>query len=475
MLLAVILIVIVVASVLFHLFSPWHATEAASNWGSIDEALLITIVITGVFFVAVGIFVAVAIWRFHHKNGRRAAYEPENRKLEWWLIVVTSVGIMGMLAPGLVVYNDFVHVPANASTIEVFGQQWQWSYRLPGEDGELGTSEIKWISADNPLGLNPEDPKGQDDLIVVSNEIHVPVGHPVKVLLRSKDVLHNFYIPQIRSKMDMVPGLVSYFWFTPTKAGKYEILCAEFCGVGHYNMRGMMVVDETGDYQQWMANQTTFADSQNRKSLTAMSNQLARGQQLAQNQGCTACHSMDGSESLGPTWKNLYGKTESLADGSTVVVDDAYIKESILQPKAKMVEGYPPVMVAYELDDDNVAALIALIKSLSDQHKASGAVESQGNVDPVQQGMQLTRNLGCTACHSTDGSQGVGPTWKDLFGKNETLADGSSVTVDELYVKESILNPGARVVKGYPPVMPTYTVSEEDMAALMAYLESLSE
>ncbi|OZG70729.1 cytochrome B [Hahella sp. CCB-MM4] len=493
MLLAVILVVIVIASVLFHVFSPWHATEAASNWGSIDHALLITIVITGIFFVAVGIFVAVAIWRFHHKHGKRAAYEPENRKLEWWLIIITSIGIMGMLAPGLVVYNDFVHVPEDAAIVEVFGQQWQWSYRLPGEDGELGTSEIKWVSADNPLGVSPEDPKGQDDLIVVSNEIHLPLGQPVKVLLRSKDVLHNFYIPQIRSKMDMVPGLVSYFWFTPTKAGKYEILCAEFCGVGHYNMRGIMWVDEAEDYQQWLGNQTTFASSQSSKSMAASSNRQIQGRQLAENLGCTACHSLDGSNSLGPSWKDLYGKTETLTDGSTIVVDEDYIKESISQPKAKIVQGFPPVMVAYNLDDENLAALIALIKSLaqpSEESKDSGsqgATDQKGHgekTDPGELvghgeqaalGKRLVQNLGCTACHSTDGRQGVGPTWKNLFGKSETLADGSTVIADEQYLEDSILHPGAQVVKGFSPVMPTYSMNEEDLAAVLAYLESLSE
>ncbi len=472
MILAIILVVLVIGSVLFHLFSPWQATEAASNWGSIDTALLITVVVTGIFFVAIGLFTAVAVWRFHQGNGKRAAYEPENKKLEWWLIVITSVGIMGMLAPGLVVYEDYVHVPEEATEIEVFGQQWQWSYRFPGEDGALGTSDIKWVSAQNPLGVNPEDPQGQDDIIVVSNEIHLPIGRPVKVLLRSKDVLHDFYIPQIRSKMDMVPGLVSYFWFTPTKTGRFEVLCAEFCGVGHYNMRGMMVVDDAPEFNQWLAKQTTFAQSQVNKSATAASNLLERGRQLAESQGCVACHSMDGGSSLGPGWKDLYGKTETLDDGTTVVVDDDYIKESILNPKAKIVQGYPPVMVSYQLDDANLEALIVLIKDLS----GVPVDNSQGNTgDMVQQGMQMAQELGCSGCHSDDGSAGVGPTWKGLFGRTETLVDGSKVAVDEAYLRESILQPGAKVVEGFSPMMPPYSVSDEKIESLVAYMKSLGE
>jgi len=472
MILAIVLVILVIGSVLFHIFSPWQATEAASNWGSIDSALLITIVITGIFFVGIGLFMAVAVWRFHHSNGKRAAYEPESKKLEWWLIIITSVGIMGMLAPGLVVYNDFVQVPEDATELEVFGQQWQWAYRYPGDDGALGTADVQWVSAQNPLGINPEDPQGQDDVIVVSNEVHLPIGQPVKVLLRSKDVLHDFYVPQIRSKMDMVPGLVSYFWFTPTKTGRFEVLCAEFCGVGHYNMRGMMVVDDPPTFNQWLAKQTTFAQSQINKGKTASSNRLEQGRQLAESLGCIACHSQDGSKSLGPGWKDLYGKTETLTDGSTVVVDDDYIKESIRQPKTRMVQGYPPVMVSYDLDEDNLNALIAVIKSLS-----GIAVEGdtgQGNTDNmVMQGQQVAQEMGCTACHSDDGSMRVGPSWKGLFGTTETLNDGSKVAVDEAYLRESIVNPNAKVVHGYSPMMPTLPMDEEKVDVLVAYLKSL--
>ena len=261
MALAIVFIIIIIASVLFHLLSPWRATDAVSNWGSIDDTLFLTLLVTGAFFIVITLFMVLALVRYRHRPGSRAHYEPDSKSLEAWLIGITTLAIVGLLAPGLLVYNDFVRVPDNAVELEVVGQQWQWAFRLPGGDGRLGTSGVGWISAANPLGLNPQDASGQDDVIVRGNEIHLPLGLPVKVLLRSKDVLHNFYVPQIRSKMDMVPGLVSYFWFEPRVAGSYEILCAEFCGLGHYNMRGRMIVEAPDVFEQWLARQPTFAQT----------------------------------------------------------------------------------------------------------------------------------------------------------------------------------------------------------------------
>ncbi|MFW0759291.1 c-type cytochrome [Pseudomonas sp. H11T01] len=469
MAIAIILILIVVASVLFNILAPWHATPAASNWGSIDTTLFITLIISGIFFIAITVFMAVAVMRFRHKEGAKAAYQPENKKLELWLIIVTSVGIAVMLAPGLVVYSDFVRVPKNAYELEVVAQQWQWAFRFPGHDGKLGRSDIKFVDSANPFGLDPKDPAGQDDVLIINNEVRLPLNQPVKVLLRSKDVLHDFYVPQMRSKMDMVPGMVSYFWFTPTKTGKYEILCAEYCGVGHYNMRGHMIVEEQGAFDQWLSSQPTFAQTLKTAAKPSRDSVLEKGRLLVEKLGCSACHSQDGSASLGPGWKGLYGRTEQLADGTSVLVDEAYLKESILDPKARLVQGYPPVMVTYTLNEDELGALVALIKSLG----AAGQDEASGPGDDlVAQGQRLAESLGCLACHSVDGSKGVGPSWQGLYGKTETLADDTRIKVDEGYIKESVLNPSAKIVKGYAAVMPTFAPSDKELNALIAFIKS---
>ncbi len=258
--LAFVLFVVAVGSVVFHFVSPWWFTPLASNWGHIDTTIVITFWITGVAFVAVILFMAYCVLKFRHKADRRAAYEPENKKLEIWLTVVTTVGVIGMLAPGLIVWNQYVHVPDGADEIEVMGQQWTWSYRLPGADGVLGKTDVRNITSDNPFGIAMNDPNGVDDVLIEGDDLHLPIDRPVKVLLRSIDVLHDFYVPHFRAKMDLVPGLVSYFWMTPTRTGSFEILCAELCGTGHHIMRGTVVVDAADDYDAWLQEQETFAD-----------------------------------------------------------------------------------------------------------------------------------------------------------------------------------------------------------------------
>lgn len=458
----IILILIVIVTVLFHFFSPWQQTPLASNWGTIDDTLLITIIICGVFFILIILFMAVALIRFRHVEGQRAHFEPENKKLEWWLTVLTSVGIAGMLAPGLVVYGDFVRPPKEAMLIDVMGQQWRWMFRFPGKDGVLGTSDIKHISYNNPMGVDPDDPNGQDDYIINSNEVRLPKDQPIKFLLRSKDVLHNFYVPQFRAKMDLVPGLVSFFWATPTHVGNFEILCAEYCGVGHYNMRGMVHVDEQEDFDRWLRQQPTLADTLSGGTLSGLAKQ---GQQLSESQGCLSCHSTDGSKGLAPSWFDLSGRQVELEDGTTVTADDAYLRESITAPKAKMVKGYPPVMVAYPLSDEQLDAIVAYIKTLSDKQAAN---------DQANEGERIAGARGCLACHSTDGSQMVGPTWLGIYGKQQEMADGSVVTVDDSYLTESIRNPKAQIVKGYPGVMPPDDMSDEEIAAVIALIKSLA-
>ena len=261
MIVAILLILVAVGTVVFHFASPWWWTPIASNWGYIDDTIILTFWITGVVFIAVILFMAYCIIKFRYKEGNRSEYEPENKKLEWWLTILTGLGVAGMLIPGLFVWNQFVTVPKDASKIEVMAQQWQWSFRYPGKDGVLGTSEIKFINDDNPFGLNPDDPNGQDDVLVEGDDLHLPIGKPVEVLLRSIDVLHDFYVPQFRAKMDMVPGMITYFWLTPTRTGTFDIMCFELCGVGHYTMRGNVVVETQDSFEEWMSEQETFAQT----------------------------------------------------------------------------------------------------------------------------------------------------------------------------------------------------------------------
>jgi cytochrome c oxidase subunit 2 len=255
---ALALIVLAVGSVVFHLLSPWWWTPIASNWDYIDHTITLTFWITGAVFVAIILFMAYCLLRFRHRTGTQAAYEPENKRLESWLTILTSVGVAALLAPGLFVWHQFITVPKEADVIEIIGQQWQWSFRLPGKDGVLGTSDTRNVSPENPLGLNASDPNSQDDVLIEGADLHLPLDRPVKVLLRSIDTIHNFYVPEFRAKMDIVPGMVTFFWFTPTRPGTFAAICAELCGTGHYSMRGTVVVDEASAYQSWLQEQSTF-------------------------------------------------------------------------------------------------------------------------------------------------------------------------------------------------------------------------
>jgi cytochrome c oxidase subunit 2 len=259
MVVAVIFVLIVVGSLVFHFASPWWFSPLASNWSYIDDTTVLTFWITGLVFAAVLLFVAYCLFRFRHRPGRKAAYEPENKRLEGWLTALTAGGVIAMLTPGLFVWAQFVDVPETATDVEVIGQQWLWSFRLPGADGRLGAADNRLVGPDNTLGVSPDDPYGQDDVLVEGGELMLPVDRPVRFLLRSIDVLHDFYVPQFRAKMDMIPGSVTYFWITPTQTGSYEILCAELCGVGHPYMRGVVNVVTDEQYQEWLASQVTFA------------------------------------------------------------------------------------------------------------------------------------------------------------------------------------------------------------------------
>ncbi|MDJ0940995.1 MAG: c-type cytochrome [Woeseiaceae bacterium] len=301
---AVVLILLVVGSILFHLLSPWTFTPLASNWGMVDTTVDITLYITGAVFVAVNLFVAYAIIKYRHKKGEasKAKYEPENKRLETWLTGLTAVGVAMMLTPGLFVWAKFVDVPDDAHVVEAIGQQWHWTFRYPGEDGRFGEVDAQRISKDNPFGMDPDDPNGQDDVLVWSPEAHIPINRPVKFSLRSKDVLHDFAVAQFRVKMDLVPGMNTFLWLTPTENGRFEILCEELCGIAHHTMRGAVIVEEAEDFETWLAAQPTYAELQN-----AVAGDPAVG--AAQYAVCAACHGQQGEGMVALNGPKLAGQS----------------------------------------------------------------------------------------------------------------------------------------------------------------------
>ena len=272
----IIFLLVIVGSVLFHIFTPWYWTDIASNWVGMDHTITLTFWVGGGVFVAVCLFMVYCLFKFSYKEGRKAEYKPEDKKLEKILTWATTVGVAALLAPGLIIWSQYVNVPKNALEVDVMAWQWGWQYRLPGEDGKLGTTKVTNINDDNPFGINPDDPFGQDDVIIQSDVLNIENNRPIKILLRSVDVLHNWYVPQFRSKMDAVPGVVTFYWFEPNKVGEYEVLCAEYCGVGHYAMRGTVIVQDKQSYEKWLDEQEIFSELVAKQKKLEINNKIVK-------------------------------------------------------------------------------------------------------------------------------------------------------------------------------------------------------
>ena len=406
MTMAIILIILVVGSVLFHFLSPWYFTEIASNWGMIDNTVTITFWVCGIVFVLLNLFMAYAIIKYRHRDGHKAKYDPENKKLEWWLTVVTSLGVIAMLAPGLFVWGQFVSVPEDADVVEVVGQQWQWSFRYPGKDGKLGTVDAHKITIDNPFGMNPDDPLGKDDVLIDANEFRLPLDRPVKLVIRSKDVLHNFTVPQFRVKMDLVPGMVPYLWLTPTRTGTFDILCEELCGIGHHAMRGKVVVEEEEAFNTWLDSQPTYAQTVAHKHEP----DLVAGKALYQT--CSACHGANGEGNQALNSPKLSGQEDWYLTRQL-----HYFKSGVRGTADNDIFGKQMApMAAILADDKAVNDVVGYITSLSDNpapHTVQGDIENGKDI-----------YLTCGKCH---GLQGEG-NWSLRAPRMAGMSDWYMVT-----------------------------------------------
>ncbi len=400
MTLAIVLLLLIIGSLVFHFYSPWWFTPLASNWGTIDDTINITFWVTGFVFVAVNLFLAYCVYRFRYKKNARSHYEPENKKLELWLSIVTSIGVAVMLAPGLNVWAKFVDVPEDASVVEVIGQQWQWGFRFPGEDGQLGKVDVAFIDQNNPLGLDKSDSAGQDDIIVLDNEVHLPINENIEVLLRSKDVLHNFAVPQFRVKMDLVPGLITYLWFEPTVLGRFDILCMELCGLAHHTMRGHVVVDTKEDFDTWLAEQPTFKETQQGKA-----GDIASGQSLYA--ACASCHGQNGEGNVAMNAPKLSNQSDWYLARQL-----RYYKQGIRGTHKDDAAGQQmAAMAAMLADDQAIKDVVAYIDSL--EHAPVDKTVT-GN---AKRGASYY--VTCGACHGREGEGNFALNAPKLAGQKD--------------------------------------------------------
>jgi cytochrome c oxidase subunit 2 len=254
-LLAVLLLILIVASLYFFIAQPyWFPALASEHGARIDSLFTAVLVVTGIAFVlvqgALGFFVA----RYGTNGNERAAYWHDNPKVEAILLITTAVILTVLVFMGQRVWASiyFADQPQDATIIQITGEQFFWNFHYPGADGQFGRTDPKLITSTNNIGIDRTDPVAKDDVVSVG-VMHVPVGKPVRVRLRSKDVIHSFFLPNFRVKQDAVPGMGIEVWFTPTKPGQYEIACAELCGLGHYRMKAALTVDESeAKYNEWL-------------------------------------------------------------------------------------------------------------------------------------------------------------------------------------------------------------------------------
>jgi cytochrome c oxidase subunit 2 len=256
LMLAVFFWLVAVVTVAIFVGQVWWTPELASVHGqAIDDQLLVTLIAAGIVFFLAQIVLGYFTWRYRARGSERASYWHEHPRLEATWTVATAVLFIGLGIQGNRVWANYfrAETPADALTLEVTAQQFAWNIRYPGPDGKFGRTDPALIndSVGNYLGIDPKDAAGADD-IVTQNLVAVPVHRPVRIILRTKDVTHSFFVPQFRVKQDAVPGMAIPVHFTATKPGEYEVACAELCGMQHYKMRARLQVMSDPEYGNWL-------------------------------------------------------------------------------------------------------------------------------------------------------------------------------------------------------------------------------
>lgn len=311
---------------------PLFPEQASSIAPQVDALYFYLIGVSVVFGLGIALAIVFFALRFRRKHRDEVPGEIEGSTiLEIAWSVIPFLLTVVMFVWGADIFFKLNRPPDNAMEVNVVGKRWMW--------------KLQHIT-------------GQREI----NELHVPVGMPVKLTLTSEDVIHSFFIPAFRIKRDAVPGRYSTAWFTATRTGTYHLFCAEYCGTQHSGMIGRIVVLEPGAYQQWLA------------GGPPPQNPVEAGERLFTDLNCITCHKTD-DNGRGPILAGLYGRTVKLASGETVTVDDSYIRESIMNPAAKVVAGYQPVMPTYQgqVSEENILALIAYIQSIKGTAAADAA------------------------------------------------------------------------------------------------------
>lgn len=308
--------------------SFWMPPRGSTVAPEVDKVFYFIFWTSSFFFVLIIGLVIFFVVRYRRREGVGPGDTPDHNlalELTWSGIPVILVFCMFFM--GMKAMINLETPPARALEILVSAQRWHWLFTYPNG--------------------------------YVDGELHVPLDTPVRLVMRSEDVIHSFYVPTFRIKKDIIPGKYTKTWFRATEPGQHRLFCAEYCGTGHSDMLTWVIVHPPGEFDKWLANAANFVD----KMPPAEA-----GERLYQIRGCKQCHSIDGTGGIGPTFKDVFGKDVALTDGSRVVADENYIRESIMDPQAKIAAGFDPVMPTYKgrLKDAEITAIIEYVKTLAE-------------------------------------------------------------------------------------------------------------
>ncbi len=332
------------------LFLPPQASEHARQVDHLHYFVIITTMIA-----AFGVFLTALV--FLVKYRRRSPHDATPRVRPRWFHELFFIGVpltffLVWFAIGFPLFVNLQRPPKDAMDVYVQGKKWMWKFAYP----------------DGPSAIDT---------------LRVPAGRPVRLLITSRDVIHSFFVPALRVKQDALPGRYTQTWFAADRPGRYEIFCAEYCGVGHSSMLGEVIVMRAAEFDDWMTQQKQgLARAQDvspapGEPVRPSSSLVEEGQRVAADKGCLKCHSVDGTSHIGPTWLEVYGRTERLSDGRTAIADEGYLTKSMMDPGADVVAGYQNVMPTYQgkLSPPEAAAIIEYMKSLRTPSVRSGPSE----------------------------------------------------------------------------------------------------
>lgn len=389
----------------------------------VDRAFLIIFGFSVFILVAVTIAMLFFLWRYHHKRNPEPTDIKGSVLLEIIWTGLPTIIVLGLFWTGWTSFKAMRTIPDDAMVVQAEGRMWSWRFTY-------------------------ENGKSSADLVV-------PVNTAVKLELSARDVIHSFYIPAMRVKWDMVPGMETDAWFQSDKTGEFDIFCAEYCGLKHANMLAILRVVEPEEYETWLE------EAERPGPL---------GFKLLEEHGCFDCHSMDISEDVGPTLMDINEKKRLVltqeGDEKEVMVNEAYLKQSILNPGALIVKGWDDEMPSYEgeIPEEDIDVMV--------QYILAGETVHPGEI--------LAEQEGCMVCHTATGEEDVGPTFKGLFLAKRPVRDAKgnarSVVADEEYLLQSIVDPSTLVTEEYEDEMPIYDeLDEETLTGLVGYIMSLGE